>query len=91
DTLFIQIEGSKSHDEHIVPIASRLRPYLEHLLEEAKTKGIRADDQLFNINRFSRRTLRQGKPMTENQVSYFFAKLSDACHSRFPSHRYRHT
>lgn len=91
DTLFIQSEGSKSHDEHIVPIASRLRPYLEHLLEEAKTKGIRADDQLFNINRFSRRTLRQGKPMTENQVSYFFAKLSDACHSRFSSHRYRHT
>lgn len=91
DTLFIQSEGSKSHDEHIVPIASRLRPYLEHLLEEAKTKGMRADDQLFNINRFSRRTLRQGKPMTENQVSYFFAKLSDACHSRFSSHRYRHT
>ncbi|EOV1749452.1 tyrosine-type recombinase/integrase [Salmonella enterica] len=91
DTLFIQSEGSKSHDEHIVPIASRLRPYLEHLLEEAKTKGMRADDQLFNINRFSQRTLRQGKPMTENQVSYFFAKLSDACHSRFSSHRYRHT
>ena len=35
--------------------------------------------------------LRQGKPMTENQVSYFFAKLSDACHSRFSSHRYRYT
>ena len=35
--------------------------------------------------------LRQGKPMTDNQVSYFFAKLSDACHSRFSSHRYRHT
>lgn len=61
------------------------------MLGEAKTKGMRADDQLFNINRFSRRTLRQGKPMTENQVSYFFAKLSDACHSRFSSHRYRHT
>lgn len=29
--------------------------------------------------------------MTEKQVSYFFAKLSDACHSRFSSHRYRHT
>nr|WP_311778976.1 MULTISPECIES: hypothetical protein [Pantoea] len=29
--------------------------------------------------------------MTENQVSYFFAKLSDAYHSRFSSHRYRHT
>ena len=52
---------------------------------------MRADDQLFNINRFSRRTLRQGKAMTENQVSYFFSKLSNACHSRFSSHRYRHT
>jgi integrase len=45
---------------------------------------------LFNINRFSRRTLRQSKLMTENQMSYYFAKLSDACHSRFSSHRYRH-
>ncbi|POP45621.1 hypothetical protein CHU32_11735 [Superficieibacter electus] len=91
DKLFIQSEGSKIHDEHVVPIASLLRPWLEHLLEKAETRGIRADDQLFNINRFSRRTLRQGKVMTENQVSYFFAKLSDACHSRFLSHRYRHT
>ncbi|HCA9700208.1 TPA: site-specific integrase [Klebsiella variicola subsp. variicola] len=72
-------------------MASRLRPWLEHLLEEAKTRGMRAGDQLFNVNQFSRRTLRQGKAMTENQVSYFFAKLSDACHSRFSSHRYRHT
>lgn len=91
DTLFIESEGSKSHDEHIVPIASRLRPYLEHLLAEAETHGMRAGEQLFNITQFSRRTLRQGKVMTENQVSYFFAKLSDACHSRFSSHRYRHT
>ncbi|SEB03841.1 Phage integrase family protein [Lonsdalea quercina] len=42
DTLFIQSEGSKSHDEHIVPIASRLRPYLEHLLAEAEMQGRRA-------------------------------------------------
>lgn len=91
DTLFIRSEGSKSHDEHIVPIASRLRPYLEHLLAEAKIRGMQVDDQVFNINSFSCRTLRQGKVMTENQVSYFFAKLSHACHSRFSSHRYRHT
>ena len=91
DTLFIQSEGSKSHDEHIVPIASRLRPYLEHLLAEAESHGMRKGEQLFNINCFSQRTLRQGKVMTENQVSYFFAKLSNLCHSRFSSHRYRHT
>ncbi|OUE53967.1 phage integrase [Citrobacter freundii] len=91
DTLFICSEGSKSHDEHIIPIASRLRPYLEQLLVQAEARGMRAGDQLFNINRFSRRTRRQGKVMTENQVSYFFAKLSDTCHSRFSPHRYRHT
>ncbi|AKE60119.1 tyrosine-type recombinase/integrase [Citrobacter farmeri] len=91
NTLFIRSEGSKSHDEHIVPVASRLRPYLEHLLLQAKIQGMRGDDQLFNINRFSQWTRRQGKTMTENQISYFFAKLSDACHSRFSSHRYRHT
>ncbi|EKQ2966478.1 site-specific integrase [Salmonella enterica] len=91
NTLFIQSEGSKSHDEHVVPISSRLRPHLETLLYEARNRGIASGEQLFNINCFNQRTLRQGKPMTENQVSYFFAKLSDACHSRFSSHRYRHT
>ncbi|NZD25884.1 site-specific integrase [Escherichia coli] len=52
---------------------------------------MRDDDQLFKINHINRRTLRQGNPMKEKQVSYYFANLSDACHSRFPSHRYRHT
>lgn len=74
-----------------MPISSRLRPHLETLLYEARKRGIASGEQLFNINCFNQRTLRQGKPMTENQVSYFFAKLSDACHSRFSSHRYRHT
>lgn len=91
NTLFIQSEGSKSHDEHVVPISSRLRPHLETLLYKAHKRRIASGEQLFNINCFNQQTLRQGKPMTEKQVSYFFAKLSDACHSRFSSHRYRHT
>ncbi|BEO21148.1 hypothetical protein SMQC19_44950 [Serratia marcescens] len=74
-----------------MPISSRLRPHLETLLYEARNRGIASGEQLLNINCFNQRTLRQGKPMTENQVSYFCAKLSDACHSRFSSHRYRHT
>lgn len=43
------------------------------------------------LNRFSHRTLQQDKVMTENQVSYFFTKLSDTCHSYFSSHLYHHT
>lgn len=91
DMLFTRSEGSKGHDRHAVPIMSQLWPYLEWMLEEVKTEGVRADDQLSNINRFNRRALCQGKPIAENQVNYFSAKLSDTCHSRFSLHRYRHT
>lgn len=58
NTLFIQSEGSKNHDEHVVPISSRLRPHLETLLYEARKQGISSGEQLFNINRFNHRTLR---------------------------------
>lgn len=43
--LFILFDGSKSHDGHVVPISSRLQFYLEHLLVEAKAKGLHADVQ----------------------------------------------
>src|SRR5476649_547759 len=89
--LFIQSAGNKNHDEHQIPIASKLMPLLSHLVHEARKRGIRPHEQVFNVNRFDYRTRRQGQLMSKDQVNHFFRKLSEECSSRISSHRYRHT
>jgi integrase len=89
--IFIQSDNNKNYEEHQVPIASKLMPLLSHLVDEARNCGIRANEQIFNVNRFSYRTRRQGELMSKDQVNHFFRKLSEECRSRISSHRYRHT
>jgi integrase len=82
-------EGSKTYSESIVPIADGLYPYVAKLMLAAHREGFRREDQLFNVNRFSRRHRRS--EMDINQVEHFFKRLSGFCGDKVTPHRFRHT
>lgn len=82
-------EGAKNKFENVLPITESLYPYLVELLTSAQAIGIRADDQLFNVNRFSQR--HRCDVMNTDQVEKFFQRLSKCCGSRISPHRFRHT
>lgn len=82
-------DGSKSHSEFQLPIPDKLLPHISQLMAAAYRVGIGADDQLFNVNRFSHRHRLQW--MNKNQISSFFERLSNHCGARITPHRFRHT
>ncbi|WP_110674200.1 MULTISPECIES: site-specific integrase [Salinicola] len=82
-------EGSKTYSESVIPIADGLYPYIGKLLLEAHRQGFRREDQLFNVNRFSKRHRRD--VMDINQIEHFFKRLSGFCGARVTPHRFRHT
>nr|WP_226019915.1 site-specific integrase [Serratia symbiotica] len=84
-------EGSKNHREHRVPITDRLRPRLEHLYHLSVRKGAKAEDQLFNINRFNLKKNVLGKNMDHPPLRAFFRRLSKECGCVISPHRFRHT
>ncbi|WP_231923613.1 tyrosine-type recombinase/integrase [Gallibacterium genomosp. 3] len=89
-TIFIPHNINKTHDDHTIPIASKLYPYLSTLVDELHKRGILDNEKLFNINHVSKTTKHMGD-MTEDQLSYFFRKLSKITNIRLSSHRFRHT
>ncbi|EPC00450.1 hypothetical protein L861_14345 [Litchfieldella anticariensis FP35 = DSM 16096] len=82
-------EGAKNNNEHSVPISSGLYPHLLTLMSAAKSAKFKPGDQLFNVNRFSRR--HRLELMDISQVAGFYRKLSRLCSVRMTPHRFRHT
>lgn len=88
-TICIHPEVSKNFDEHRVPIHSKLAKHLRILLLNAQKRGVTANDQLFNVNKFSQRHGRQTMDM--NQLSRFYTALSRRLGTHVSPHRFRHT
>ncbi|VEJ09415.1 integrase [Actinobacillus delphinicola] len=82
---------NKNDCYHELPISKALRPALEKLLLEHELRGSLPKEQLFNRNKFTLATYRQGKEMTSAQLTYFFEKLSALAGFRITPHRFRHT
>lgn len=82
---------NKNYCYHELPISKLLRPALERLLLEHKLRGSSPKEQLFNVNKFTLTTIRQGKEMSDSQITYFFEKLSQFAGFRISPHRFRHT
>ena len=82
--LVTSFEGSKTYSESVVPIADGLYPYIAKLMLAAHREGFKREDQLFNVNRFSRRHRRM--EMDINQVEHFFKRLSGFCGTRITPH-----
>ncbi|UYZ83038.1 tyrosine-type recombinase/integrase [Entomomonas sp. E2T0] len=88
----IRIEGSKTWREYEIPISNQLLPYLEQLLWRASLLSFKAEDQLFNVNRFSEhKNSRMSKVMTVDRVSNVFEYISKRIGIQVSPHRFRHT
>ncbi|WP_153786074.1 tyrosine recombinase XerC [Pseudomonas sp. EMN2] len=87
--ILVRGETEKTHREFRIPIPDGLAPHLHRLLEEAARAGFAAEDQLFNVNRFSRHYKR--RQMNSDQVEAMYKKLIDKLGVRMTPHRFRHT
>ncbi len=87
--LVASAEGAKNNHESVLPITDALYPYLVELMTAAHAKGVKRNEQLFNVNLYSVRTRRE--TMDIWQVERFFNRLSRYCGSRVTPHRFRHS
>lgn len=87
--ILVRGETEKTHREFSVPIMEGLAPHLRRILDEARSAGFAPEDQLFNVNRFSRHY--RCKEMNIDQVEAMYRKLTDKIGVRMTPHRFRHT
>lgn len=85
----VNADTEKTHREFCVPITRGLEPHIEKLLKAATGLGFSANDQLFNVNRFSIHY--RSTNMNIDQVEGMYKKLSNAFGIRITPHRFRHT
>ncbi|WP_080963141.1 site-specific integrase [Pseudomonas fluorescens] len=85
----VNADTEKTHREFCVPITKGLEPHIERLLKAATAQNFSADDQLFNVNRFSIHY--RSKTMNIDQVEGMYKKLTKAFGIRITPHRFRHT
>ncbi|CAI8978267.1 site-specific integrase [Pseudomonas chlororaphis] len=85
----VQADTEKTHREFSIPIMPGLEPHILGLLEAADEIGFRPDEQLFNVNRFSR--YYRSREMNIDQVEGMYRKLTREIGTRMTPHRFRHT
>lgn len=88
-TLLIRGDTEKTHREFMVPATAKLYAHLQQLVNRAVAAGFQAEDQLFNVNRFSPHYKRL--TMNLNQVEATFTKISEKIGTKLTPHRCRHT
>lgn len=88
-TLLIRGDTEKTHREFMVPATATLYAHLQQLVNRAVAAGFQAEDQLFNVNRFSPHYKR--RTMNLNQVEAIFTKISEKIGTKLTPHRCRHT
>lgn len=89
-TIFVRIEGSKGHNENIIPIPHALLDSLSLLVRRAKQRCVGGNDQLFNVTCFGKNRYTYNV-MRDANISNAFRELSERV--KFPAspHRLRHT
>ncbi|AMB88293.1 recombinase XerC [Pseudomonas agarici] len=85
----VEADTEKTHREFSIPIMAGLEPHIRRLLDAADKIGFAPDDQLFNVNRFSRHY--HSKVMNIDQIEGMYRKLTTALGVRMTPHRFRHT
>ncbi|WP_327857419.1 site-specific integrase [Acinetobacter guillouiae] len=88
----IYIDGvhNKNHVSHLIPISTKLHPYLSELINKHKEYNSIDTDQLFNINCFRSNDINVRK-MSIYQVDTIFRNLSQQIGFKVSPHRFRHT
>lgn len=82
---------NKTHRTYKLPIHDLLLPRLTHLISEHKKRGCKPDEQLFNINKFSKEIKNRGEKMSDGQLTHIFRRLSKELGFKISPHRFRHT
>ena len=85
----VQAETEKTHREFFIPIPTGLEPHIRKLLDAADGIGFVANDQIFNVNRFS--SYYRSMVMNIDQVEGMYRKLIEKMGVRMTPHRFRHT
>ncbi len=91
DVITLRAESAKNHKENRVPIISVLKPGLHQLSVELKLKGMKPDDQFFNVVFLLGRQSYEGEEMSVQTLRAFFRRLSKECGFKVSPHRFRHT
>ena len=93
-TIFLSLNGSKTHQEHVIPIPEELRASLTDLILRAKRKQFNGEDQLFNVTRFGKTDHQRRYRYTvmhDSNISNCFRELSGKLGFPISPHRLRHT
>lgn len=85
----LRVEGAKNYRENRIPLISVLRPGLLQLADELRLRGMRPEDQFFNVGFLTGR--REEGGMSVQTLRGFFRRLSRECHFNVSPHRFRHT
>lgn len=88
--IFLRLDGSKTHREHIVPIPTSLLPSMERLKGQARKHDFKLGDQLFNVTRFGVNRYRK-KEMQDANISNCYRELTERLGFPITPHRFRHT
>lgn len=98
NTILLCAEASKTHREHLIPIATKLLPHLKQLHERAwyqwqagnGTDSRFQRSQVFNLELARDGTLKS-ESLVASQVSSAFARIASRLNIKFSPHRLRHT
>ncbi|EAA8118023.1 tyrosine-type recombinase/integrase [Salmonella enterica subsp. enterica] len=85
----LRVESAKNYRENRIPLISVLRPGLLQLADELRLRGMRPEDQFFNVGFLTGR--REEGGMSVQTLRGFFRRLSRECHFNVSPHRFRHT
>ncbi|ASG86865.1 tyrosine-type recombinase/integrase [Salmonella enterica] len=91
DVITLRSESAKNHKENRVPIISVLKPGLQHLCAELRLRGMKPQDQFFNVGFLLGQLSAEGEMMSVQTLRAFFRRLSKECGFNVSPHRFRHT
>ncbi|EGH2607403.1 tyrosine-type recombinase/integrase [Salmonella enterica] len=91
DVITLRAESAKNHKENRVPIISALKPGLQQLSAELRLRGMKPDDQFFNLGFLLGQQRYGGEEMAVQTLRAFFRRLSRECGFKVSPHRFRHT
>ncbi|ECA1950244.1 site-specific integrase [Salmonella enterica subsp. enterica serovar Virchow] len=87
----LRAESAKNHRENRIPVISLLRPGLLQLSAELRLRGMKPDDQFFNVGFLTGKQEADKEEMTVQTLRAFFRRLSKECRFNVSPHRFRHT
>lgn len=87
--IMVEADTEKTHRQFSIPIMPGLEPHIRRLVDAAEALGFGSEDQLFNVNRFSRHY--RSVVMNTDQVEGMYKKITQHLGIRMTPHRFRHT